>query len=131
VFNDIQALWNTAGTAVTASPAYAALNQQWSTCMTSNGYTYADPGSAHQDWFFKRSTQADPSTATPTEKAVAVADATCKATVGYITGLDSLYAAAEQPLANAHSAEIVDYVQRFTDAANRAGILLGTNNPSP
>jgi hypothetical protein len=130
-FNDIQALSNTAGAAVTASQAYAALNQQWSTCMTSNGYVYADPGSAHQDWFFKRSAQPDPSTATPTEKAVAVADATCKATVGYTAGLDSLYAAAEQPLANAHSTEIIDYVQRFTDAATQAGILLSTTDPSP
>ena len=123
-FNVIQELSNQATAAVMGSAGYAALNQQWSSCMEGAGYIYADPAAANTDWYSKRTAQADLAVVTSEEQAVALADVACKTSVDYVPTLDSLYAAAEQPIADTHRDDIVNYIDNVDHAATTAAAYI-------
>ena len=126
-FDVIQTLSSEATSTVTNSAGLVALNQQWSACMQSSGYTYADPRAASVDWSTKRSAQPNLTVVTPAESAVAVADVACKTTVGYIATLDGMFAVVEQSLAAEHAQDIDKYVQHFNDAAVTASAYINAH----
>ena len=126
-FDVIQTLSSEATSTVSNSAGFVALNQQWSACMQSSGYTYADPRAANVDWSTKRSAQPDRTVATSEESAVAIADVACKTTVGYIATLDGMYAVVEQSLAAAQAQDIDTYVQHFNDAALTASAYINSH----
>ncbi|MEO3890471.1 hypothetical protein [Nonomuraea sp. B5E05] len=64
-----------------SDPAVVAVTRAWSRCMRTHGFTYPDPLAALQDPVWRLDSPAS----SPRERAVAVSDARCKRTTGYVT----------------------------------------------
>ncbi|MDR0504472.1 MAG: hypothetical protein LBG70_01500 [Bifidobacteriaceae bacterium] len=104
-----------------ALPVVTQASQQWSECMSKQGYSYADP---HSAFLAFSSTAKSNRSAAADEIAVAVVDATCKAEVGFWEAVRQATRQVEQDIADHMRPDLEKAVAAdFGQAANAAAIL--------
>jgi hypothetical protein len=108
-----------------------AANTAWSACMASSGYHYANPLDPARDRGLlgrglpvPRGASIPPPS--PAEKAVAVADVTCKQRVGYLATFGRVTALYQERLISANSAKLQQALREWQVVLNNADVAVGS-----
>lgn len=101
--------------AVEASPDFAGLVTDWSTCMQARGFTYENPGAAVFSFVGPAAGDATASSPSADEIRVAVADASCRADTDFESRYETAYTAEYQSWLSANDGAL----QTVSDQASR------------
>lgn len=114
-----------------ADPGLISATRAWSTCMTGSGYHFASPGKAIDAASkLDAAASANQNAAlsdqpTPAARAIATADASCRATTNWDTANRVAVHNSLAVVADAHQADILTFNEMANNAAQKAKEILG------